>query len=346
MNWISVKKSSPCQICERSDWCSRSRDGEVAICRRQGGVGAFEKTDKAGGVYWVHPRNPSAPRRQAPQLPPAPQPERASPYELDTVYRALLRRLPLEQHHLRNLRDRGLSDNDIQRLSYRSIPEAGVSRIIKNLVDEIGEDLIAKTPGFYVAEGRYGPFWTLNSGAGIVVQIRSIDCEIVALKVRLDTTGKSGRFIYLSSTKHDGPGPLTGCHVPVFTKSRNVIRLTEGPMKADISTALSGTLTLGLPDCGQWKLALPVLEQLQPELVLLAWDSDWRTNSKVSNGLSEGAKGLNRKGFKVQVEDWCPSEAKGIDDLYAAGKRPQRKPWQYALVAKHRGMERKVEHHA
>jgi hypothetical protein len=43
-----------------------------------------------------------------------------------------------------------------------------------------------------------------------------------------------------------------------------------------VATALSGVLTLGIPGVAPWRMALKVLEQLQPKTVLLAWGANWR----------------------------------------------------------------------
>jgi hypothetical protein len=341
--WKEYTPRNPCPICGHTRWCSISDDGRVINCHHQGGDGSTERTNSRGEPCNFHFVDRSAPRYRAPEPHLALQAERADNASLDTVHRTLLRILPLEPRHRQSLRERGLSDNDIQRLGYRSVPATGLPRIIKHLVDEVGESLVAKTPGFHLANGPYGRFWSLNSGSGIVVPTRTLDCEIVGLKVRLDNPGGSGKFIYLSSAKRGGPGPLSTCHVPIFTKSRSIARLTEGEMKSDIATCLSDILTLGLPGCSAWRTALPILERLQPELILIAFDSDWRHKPAVAQSLCALTKHLKRKGFDVQVEDWCPSDGKGIDDLLVAGKRPQVKPWQYALAARDRGMARRAK---
>lgn len=46
--WRQVRRSAPCPICGKPDWCQVSADGRVAICRRI----TSEKPTKGGG--WVH----------------------------------------------------------------------------------------------------------------------------------------------------------------------------------------------------------------------------------------------------------------------------------------------------
>jgi len=86
-------------------------------------------------------------------------------------------------------------------------------------------------------------------------------------------------------------------------------------------TYLSGTLTIGLPGCGQYLLAMPVLPVLRPSTIRLAFDSDACTNPNVANALCRATDAIRRAGFHVQVETW-DSQYKGIDDLLASKQRP------------------------
>jgi hypothetical protein len=48
----TVSKKFPCEICGKSDWCFRSRDGEVHGCRRVSD--GIHKTDRSGADYWLY----------------------------------------------------------------------------------------------------------------------------------------------------------------------------------------------------------------------------------------------------------------------------------------------------
>jgi hypothetical protein len=101
-----------------------------------------------------------------------------------------------------------------------------------------------------------------------------------------------------------------------------MIRITEGELKADIATALSSVLSVGLPGVGAYLLALPILEALKPTTVLISFDADFRTNTTVANALCNAIGAIRSAGFNVKVETW-PSAHKGIDDLLAAGFQPR-----------------------
>ena len=53
------------------------------------------------------------------------------------------------------------------------------------------------------------------------------------------------KYSYLSSTKYGGPGPGTPPHFPLgITAPVEILRLTEGPLKADIAYVRSGLPTI------------------------------------------------------------------------------------------------------
>src|SRR5262245_8822996 len=99
------------------------------------------------------------------------------------------------------------------------------------------------------------------------------------------------------------------------------VRLTEGELKADIATALSGLPTVSAPGVGNWRRAVPVLRELGAETVLLAFDQDGKRNTVAI--IETALYGLRREGFDVKLEWWDGKVAKGIDDLLAAGKQPE-----------------------
>jgi hypothetical protein len=164
---------------------------------------------------------------------------------------------------------------------------------------------------------------------------------MVALKVRADSPGEGPKYTYLSSAKHKGPSPGAQGHVPLSKGIRfDAVRITEGELKADIATVLSGLLTVSIPGVAMWRQALPVLEALQPQRVLLAFDADWRTNPHVAQALGQAALALSKAGYEVQVEAWEPALGKGIDDLFAAGHTPVQHSTALAFGASLRGQAR------
>jgi len=83
----------------------------------------------------------------------------------------------------------------------------------------------------------------------------------------------------------------------------NVIRVTEGVLKADVANVLDPRhiRTIGVPGVAQWASALPVLEALAPRRVWIAYDLDWQTNQHVARALEAAIDGIGAY-YRVEVE--------------------------------------------
>ncbi|MFB3787030.1 MAG: DUF3854 domain-containing protein [bacterium] len=333
MHWRNVSSSHPCAICERPDWCAYSDDGRWAICRREARPDGIHKLDKNGSDLWVYDLDPRAghvpyPVIDADILKPngKQSARRADPDLLNRVYRNLLQALTLTDAHREDLHRRGLSDDEIFRRGYKSWPERGRSKICEPLRGKYGSDLL-RVPGFYQKkdEAKGSEWISLTGYAGLCIPVRDPQKRIIALRVRLDDPEqikKGGKYRWVSSTHHDGTGPGAPIHIPGWDGDPHglpVIRVTEGELKADIATALSKILTLSIPGAGNWEPILPLLKELQPAAVRLAYDADAPKNRYVASALHDLAQTLIHNGIAVELEIWDPALGKGIDDVLAAG---------------------------
>ena len=98
--------------------------------------------------------------------------------------------------------------------------------------------------------------------AGLVLPVRDIGAGIVAIKVRPDKAGPGPKYLYLSSAKSGGPGPGAPAHVPVgVCGSCELVRITEGELKADVATRVSDVPTISFPGVSSWRTVLPVLHR-------------------------------------------------------------------------------------
>src|SRR5262245_6130820 len=265
----------------------------------------------------------------------------AAPATLDHVYRALLAALPLAPSHHQALRQRGLADSEIRCRQYGTLPLKGRAALATRLVPWWGADVCTQVPGFYVAERDGRRWWSFAGAAGLLIPVRNLDGHIVALKVRADNPDDGPKYTTISSAKHGGPSPGAPVHVPLYEGARgSTVRLTEGELKADVATALSGLLTISVPGVAMWRKAIPVLQDLRAAQVFLAFDADWRINPHVAQALGQAAFALGTAGYEVQVETWDPALGKGIDDLLAAGYTPVRQSSALAFGAAVRGQAR------
>jgi hypothetical protein len=280
-------------------------------------------------------------RQPRPLLPASARVPCAAPATLDYIYQGLLATLPLSPAHHQALQQRGLVDSEIRRRQYGTLPLQGRAALAKRMVDWGGANACAQVPGFYVAERNGRRWWSLAGAAGLLIPVRDRDGHIVALKVRADDPGDGPKYTTISSTKHGGPSPGAPVHIPHHGSLRGeTIRLTEGELKADVASALSGMLTVSIPGVTMWRKVLPVFEALQPRQILLAFDADWRTNPHVAHALGQAAFALVKAGYEVQVEVWDPALGKGIDDLLSAGYPPTVQSVALAFGAAVRGQAR------
>ena len=323
--WRSVSAESPCYVCGKPDWCSVSSDGEKAICRREGSGASEHKVDTSGVDYWLH-RLKDQPVESAATDDGPEDPERAGPETLDRVYGALLDELALIHAHRQDLHRRGLSEGQIGRGGYRTLPAGGRDLLAARLLERFGPEVCSQVPGLY-KKGGESARWSVAGAAGMLVPARDADGRVVALKVRADDPGNGSKYSYMSSSNYGGPGPGSPLHVPLLEEAvpGTAARLTEGELQADVATALSGMLSVSVPGVSSWRKALPVLKELGFAQVHLAFDADASRNSNVARALSGAFGALDEQGFEVVLETWPEVQGKGIDDLLAAGHEPDLK---------------------
>jgi hypothetical protein len=244
----------------------------------------------------------------------------------NAVYGALCEVLGLHGTDRQALRDRGLSDQDIDAGRYATLPQQDRDKIGLAVLREISakgfklSDLLG-VPGFYKGPGG-GP--AVDGKAGLLIPIMTINGEISGLVVRPDVQvivgGKVlGKYRWITSTGRGGPGAVCSAHVPPgVSPPVETARITEGPLKAAVAQSKTGVPTIGLPGVGMWKLALKPLEALGVKRVLLAVDSDAAVKPNVAGALAAACRGLVAEGFEVAVEKWDP-QFKGIDDCLVGG---------------------------
>ena len=276
-----VSSRKPCTICDKPDWCSYTTDGKLAICRRLDTGEGFHKTDVNGADYWVYILDSNAKYDAAdlPLSPLEPKAERSDPDTLNVVYQALLEELPLTTTHKKNLRNRGLSYDAIKRRGYRSMSGKGRASIALKLADRFGRDKLLKFPGFYIRQENSGEWISIAGSEGIWIPVRDKGQRVVGILIRIDKSREGSKYIWLSSVPHGGPGPGAQVHVPLHDGlNTDSVRLTEGALKADIATELSGVLTIGLPGVSVIRPALSILKSKSAKQVTLAFDSDAHNN--------------------------------------------------------------------
>ena len=316
-NIVRVTKGSPCPICDHTSWCSVFADGGAAICMRI----ESDRPTKNGG--WIHRLGEqTSPITPKPVLIAPTEQQKASPGVLDTVYRDLLGLLPLKSMHRENLHHRGLSDEQIQRLGYKSLPVNRIS-IERDMAQRYDAKLLT-VPGFYVSQrGNI----RLSGRDGFLVPCRDVEDRIIGAQVRVSGAIVGGKYRWLSAPeaqrKRGGVSSGAPIHVAKVDGSSRVW-ITEGILKADIASLNLGETVLGVAGVTSWKHEElnHILDTLGPSEVAIAFDADLERKKQVRQARMKLAKAVAAMGYRVQIATWPEVQGKGIDDMLAAGHTP------------------------
>jgi predicted P-loop ATPase len=321
-----------CGVCDGPDWCTYTTDGRVRQCMRVlTAEGARRKTGADGQEFALYFTGSGPAPTGYPTKPAA---ACASVEERHAFYTALLAALPLWPEHRDALCNRGLSDDAIDAAGYRSLPSATRERAValKAAREALGGgELPRDLPGIHLGK--------IVAAAGLLIPVRDAGERIVALKVR---TGRAdAKYVWFAGRPEDnGASAGAPAHVPLGAASTlaalaagqpRAVRVTEGPLKADVATALSGVPTIGIPSASAVRCIAPALRALGVSVVRLAWDADARKRpadvrrvNHVAGGLEMAAHLLASElpEVAIELETWATDEEhqpKGVDDTLAAG---------------------------
>lgn len=247
--------------------------------------------------------------------------------ERSEIYLEFLKLLRLEKDHLTNLLNRGLSTEIIKGNMYKSFPTDKTERqwICDNLAARYD---LTDVPGFYRSGGRWS---IIGLKSGILIPICSKDNLIQGLQIRFDnppvkritaadgkvTEKVGGRFRWLSTGGNgftDGTGITSYIHVTGDVSS-DTLYLTEGGMKADIASYLSGgRLFIGLTGVQNVRYLKEIVTSLHPKRIVECLDMDVRTNPQVQRAQSK-IQAICTPLCEEYRRFFWPKEQKGIDDF-------------------------------
>ena len=269
-------------------------------------------------MEYLEGSRPSGPSRftaRQIELPPSVETSRqASPEDLHRTYANLLSMLSLTSTHRQNLRDRGLPDEEINRLEYRSVPTVGQRKLAADLLRR--GCVLEGVPGFYLDERERWTLFTWKSG--IMMPERDLLGRIHGLQVRKDQAAKSKCYWITGSDRKLGAPHNCIVHFsrPEAARNSGVAYLTEGIMKADIASHLSDRCFLAVPGVSHYSAvqrAIPTLWEAGIHTVMMAFDMDLYENPAVQECFKRIQGILREAGFQVKQITWDRS-LKGIDD--------------------------------
>lgn len=166
-------------------------------------------------------------------------------------------------------------EEQIEKNGYKSTPVFGFRRITKKLI-EVG-CTVKGVPGFYQEkDGEWSIHFNPKS-AGFLIPIRNLEGLIVGAQIRLDHPYDGRKYIWLSSTNyHMGTSSGSPVHLIGEPGAKNLF-ITEGPLKEDLSHALSERTFGCVPGASKYANLSPFLQSMikqGTEFVYEAYDMD------------------------------------------------------------------------
>ena len=304
-------------------WLCGETGNSVSLYAKVEGISNKEAVNRlldGSNVY----RFPSVPQTQITQ------PRPALPLEQrNEVYTSMLNHLILNDTHRSNLRERGFSDDRIQRNQYRSMPSDENSRLLLSSILSSFHELDG-IPGFY--EDRQGR-WTIAGAPGLLVPYRNHDGLIQGLQIRLNSAEKRkyrwfASTNYLRGTKSGAPIHITG------NLQSKTAYITEGGLKGDVASYFDDeALFLCIAGVSATESLVDTVSELNVRNVIIAMDMDKLSNKQVRNAVTTMTRELRRmKNIKIDIANW-DARFNGIDDYYYARNTIPTMPLQLTAAA-------------
>ncbi len=322
-SWVDVTPRHKCPVCGGDSWCQVARDGATVLCKRV--EGGREKRTRDGVAYFVHQLNGAAPRSEPESMHNHAHRDRAPVAVRDRAYRTVLAHLTLEAHDRDALLRRGLDAASIEANGYRTMPERDRAALARAVLEAVGETAAGGVPGIAWRtpdDGGARGWWSFAGSPGVLIPVRDVEGHVVALKVRRrDPLGDGPRYLYVTSAKHGGASAASVVHVPVAARalrgtSERLI-ITEGELKADVSTALLGEPVVSIPGVGAWASGVDAAHAWGVRSVAVALDMDASANRHVAAAVRCIVDTLRAEGVSAAVWRWDP-RFKGLDDYLSA----------------------------
>ena len=239
----------------------------------------------------------------------------------DIVYRRLLSQLDLSKKHREDLIKRGLTDEEIEKGLYKTVPVCGLHSLASYAIKGIEFDENHGIPGFVDISNPKKVLLRPRKN-GYFVPVLTIDGLISGMQIRYDNLKPTAsdkeremykKYSWYSSSEKDTGCGVSGCENIHFAGDWSTVPkaccLTEGVLKADIAAYLSGKPFMGLVgvnNVGQLTQTLTSLSEKGLESVYIYVDMDYRDKREVKKALDNIKKKINQSGhitFITESED-------------------------------------------
>lgn len=231
----------------------------------------------------------------------------ASLKDRDIFYRAMLDACPLYPRHRKNLRDRGLTDEQISSGYFRSCYD------FSSKYESVFKGISGKgAPGVYEKAGKEK---LVYYGAGILIPEWSVSGKIQGLQIRMDKG--DCKYISLSSIKEGGTkGRAFTSFSNAYNNSVKEVILTEGPLKGAVINFMTKVPVIAIPGVNSQRYLpdeLLALKERGMKKIIICYDMDYLEKKSVQNGLLKLRKTLADMEIPYVQYTWDASY-KGYDD--------------------------------
>lgn len=263
----------------------------------------------------------------------------------DIAYRRLLNLLDLKDEHRQKLIARGLTDEQIEKGMYKSVPVIGFSTFPKYVFNDFELDKLKKNykwgiPGFY--DIRTDEPNMIQYGSGIFIPVKNRQGLISHLQIRFDELPDDANELekeYWSKYKpytSDFKNKKDGCsskncenvhYAGDWSNIPESVMLTEGILKANVASCLAGLIKgsepvpmLAIDGVNKQQQLLYELGELHEQglkEVVICFDMDYKTKPQVKAALERIETTIKYVGLNCRTFDWN-SKHKGIDDYLLA----------------------------
>ena len=241
----------------------------------------------------------------------------------DTVYRAFLNKLSLGSIHKKKLlNERFMSEEEIERYCFRSVPLFGYKRICQQLIDE-GIQLEGVGGFYYDAEEKSWSVALNPKITGYIIPVWNFFGKIQGLQVRLDKPFGKCKYHLVSSDDYF-KGAKTPA-VPFFVRGnrRNnqlskTLFVTEGFFKAAIPSKLYDyniMALFGVNNQKEFARLVPYIKEEGYTNIVEAFDADFVENPHVKKAKANFKALILKNGFSYSSFEWDIEKGKGLDDF-------------------------------
>ena len=183
----------------------------------------------------------------------------------DVAYRKLAQLLKLSDVHKKDLKRRGLTEDEIsrmERIGYRSTCPRDSVAIARKLM-KAGCKLEG-VPGFFVNRSGDWEIAFYKKNSGYLCPVWSVDGRLIAFQIRLDIPYEKRKYVWLSSAKLK-KGCSPGSPVSISGDDIRRVYVTEGILKAEVTHQRTGQTYIGNPGVMNYKELERVLLQLKKQ---------------------------------------------------------------------------------